>query len=132
MYMYVYKTTMSTCAKYFTICLCRTSSCTSLPFQCLVHVPIFTYCDVHVGSEEKLQVCKEYGADVAINYKTQDFAVEVLSATANRGTCIKHCSVCLLLRPLLLQVPISSWILLVPPTGRNIASVLPLMEELCI
>ena len=33
-------------------------------------------------------MCKEYGADVAINYKTQDFAVEVLSATADRGIII--------------------------------------------
>ena len=40
------------------------------------------------GSEQKLQVCKEYGADVAINYKTQDFAVEVLSATADIGTIL--------------------------------------------
>ena len=39
----------------------------------------------HAGSDQKLEVCKEYGADVAINYKTQDFAVEVLSATADRG-----------------------------------------------
>ena len=37
------------------------------------------------GSEEKLKVCGEYGADVAINYKTQDFATEVLSATSDRG-----------------------------------------------
>jgi NADPH:quinone reductase-like Zn-dependent oxidoreductase len=35
-------------------------------------------------------VCKEYGADVAINYKTQDFAAEVLSATADRGTLNNH------------------------------------------
>lgn len=33
-------------------------------------------------------MCKEYGADVAINYKTQDFAVEVLSATAERGISV--------------------------------------------
>ena len=37
------------------------------------------------GSEEKLKVCREYGANVAINYKTQDFATEVLSATSDRG-----------------------------------------------
>lgn len=30
-------------------------------------------------------MCKEYGADVAINYKTTDFVTEVLSATNNRG-----------------------------------------------
>ena len=42
------------------------------------------------GSDQKVQVCKEYGADVAINYKTQDFAVEVLSATADRGISVLH------------------------------------------
>ena len=40
-------------------------------------------------------MCKEYGADVAINYKTQDFAVEVLSATADRG--IISCSMKIIL-----------------------------------
>ena len=39
----------------------------------------------HIGSEEKLGVCKQYGADVTINYKTQDFATEVLAATGDKG-----------------------------------------------
>ena len=37
------------------------------------------------GSEAKLEVCKRYGAHVAINYKTCDFAAEVLAATNNKG-----------------------------------------------
>jgi len=37
------------------------------------------------GSEEKLIVCRQYGADLAINYKTQDFTAEVLVATGNKG-----------------------------------------------
>ena len=42
------------------------------------------------GSEEKLAVCKRYGADVAVNYKTTDFVPEVLSATGNKGwSCFK-------------------------------------------
>ncbi len=37
------------------------------------------------GSDEKVQLCRELGADVAINYNTQDFAEIVLGETANRG-----------------------------------------------
>ena len=37
------------------------------------------------GSEEKLKLCRELGADVAINYKEQDFAEVVLAETNNRG-----------------------------------------------
>lgn len=37
------------------------------------------------GSEEKVRVCKEYGAHMAINYREQNFAKEVLSFTGNRG-----------------------------------------------
>ena len=33
-------------------------------------------------------MCRQYGADLAINYKTQDFAAEVLAATGNKGTVI--------------------------------------------
>ena len=43
-------------------------------------------CYLLPGSEEKLSVCRKYGADVAVNYKTSDFAAEVLSATDNQGT----------------------------------------------
>ena len=42
------------------------------------------------GSDEKLRKCKEFGADVGINYKTQDFAVEVLSVTNNKGSLYNH------------------------------------------
>ena len=44
-----------------------------------------THTHTHTGSEEKLGVCKQYGADVTINYKTQDFAAEVLAATEDKG-----------------------------------------------
>jgi NADPH:quinone reductase-like Zn-dependent oxidoreductase len=44
-----------------------------------------------LGSDQKLEVCKEYGADVVINYKTQNFAAEVLSSTADRGIIIMYC-----------------------------------------
>ena len=37
------------------------------------------------GSDEKVAVCRELGADHAINYKTQDFAEEVKSLTGGRG-----------------------------------------------
>lgn len=37
------------------------------------------------GSEEKLSVCKRYGANVTINYKTSDFVAKVLSATGKKG-----------------------------------------------
>ena len=37
------------------------------------------------GSEEKLALCRELGADVTINYKEQDFAEVVLAETDNRG-----------------------------------------------
>jgi NADPH2:quinone reductase len=37
------------------------------------------------GSDEKLQVCRQMGAEHAINYKTQDFAEEVKKITGGRG-----------------------------------------------
>ena len=91
------------------------------------------------GSDQKVEVCKEYGADVAINYKTQDFAVEVLSATADTGISVLHmkiitCYVAMYcnLTCVSLQERILFLTLLVPPTGRNTANVSPLMAELCI
>ncbi|RCK30842.1 NAD(P)H-quinone oxidoreductase [Thalassospira profundimaris] len=37
------------------------------------------------GSDEKCQACRDLGADVAINYKTQDFVEEVKAATDGKG-----------------------------------------------
>jgi NADPH2:quinone reductase len=37
------------------------------------------------GTDEKLALCRELGADVAINYNTDDFAAVVLEATGGRG-----------------------------------------------
>ena len=37
------------------------------------------------GSDEKLKVCRDLGADHAINYKTQDFVEEVKTITGARG-----------------------------------------------
>lgn len=37
------------------------------------------------GSAEKLEVCRSLGADVTINYREQDFADEVRTATDGRG-----------------------------------------------
>ena len=37
------------------------------------------------GSAEKLELCRELGADVLINYREQDFAEVVLAETSNRG-----------------------------------------------
>jgi len=37
------------------------------------------------GTDEKLDLCRELGADVAINYNDADFARVVLAETANRG-----------------------------------------------
>jgi NADPH2:quinone reductase len=36
---------------------------------------------VTVGSEEKAEACRKLGADVAINYKTQDFVAETKNAS---------------------------------------------------
>jgi putative PIG3 family NAD(P)H quinone oxidoreductase len=38
-----------------------------------------------VGSEDKAAFCKAIGAEYAINYREQDFAVEVAAITAKRG-----------------------------------------------
>ncbi|KAI3718838.1 hypothetical protein L6452_19723 [Arctium lappa] len=47
------------------------------------------YLDVKVfvtaGSEEKLKACKELGADVCINYKTEDFVARVKEETGGKG-----------------------------------------------
>jgi NADPH2:quinone reductase len=37
------------------------------------------------GSDEKVRVCRDLGADVAINYTTDDFAEIVMAETDNRG-----------------------------------------------
>ena len=38
------------------------------------------------GNEEKLAVCKDLGADVCINYKTEDFVARVKEETGGKGT----------------------------------------------
>jgi len=40
---------------------------------------------VTAGSDEKVAACVALGADVGINYKTQDFVAEVKTATGGRG-----------------------------------------------
>jgi putative PIG3 family NAD(P)H quinone oxidoreductase len=40
---------------------------------------------VTAGSPEKCAACRALGADVAINYRTEDFVAAVLTATAGRG-----------------------------------------------
>lgn len=37
------------------------------------------------GSEEKLAFCKDLGADVCINYKTEDFVARVKEETGGQG-----------------------------------------------
>ena len=41
-----------------------------------------------VGNEEKVKACLNAGADVAINYRTQDFVKEALNATDQKGVNI--------------------------------------------
>lgn len=38
-----------------------------------------------LGNEEKLAVCKVLGADVCINYKTEDFVARVKEETGGKG-----------------------------------------------
>lgn len=40
---------------------------------------------VTVGSADKAEACKTLGADIAINYREQDFVVEAKAATGGRG-----------------------------------------------
>jgi NADPH2:quinone reductase len=40
---------------------------------------------VTAGSDDKCQACRKLGADVAINYKTQDFVAETKKATDDKG-----------------------------------------------
>jgi NADPH:quinone reductase len=40
---------------------------------------------VTVGSQDKVDACRKLGADLAINYKTQDFVAEVKTFTDNAG-----------------------------------------------
>ncbi|XP_071706573.1 uncharacterized protein [Rutidosis leptorrhynchoides] len=40
---------------------------------------------VTAGSEEKLKACKDLGADVGINYKTEDFVARVKDETGGKG-----------------------------------------------
>ncbi len=41
-----------------------------------------------VGNADKVQACVKAGANVAINYKTQDFVAEVMNASAQQGVNI--------------------------------------------
>jgi len=41
---------------------------------------------VTAGSEGKCEACRRLGADVAINYKTQDFVAETKAATGGKGS----------------------------------------------
>ncbi|WP_374307047.1 NAD(P)H-quinone oxidoreductase [Dongia sp.] len=38
-----------------------------------------------VGGDEKAKACRELGADLAINYRSQDFVAEVMAATDKKG-----------------------------------------------
>lgn len=40
---------------------------------------------ITAGSDDKCDACRKLGADVAINYKTQDFVAETKSATGGKG-----------------------------------------------
>lgn len=40
------------------------------------------------GTDEKVQLCRELGADIAINYTTEDFAEVVLAETGNAGVSV--------------------------------------------
>ncbi|KAI7758038.1 hypothetical protein M8C21_007402 [Ambrosia artemisiifolia] len=40
---------------------------------------------VTAGSDEKLKVCKDLGADVGINYKTEDFVARIKEETGGKG-----------------------------------------------
>lgn len=40
---------------------------------------------VTAGSDEKCEACRQLGADVAINYKTQEFVAETRNATGGKG-----------------------------------------------
>ncbi|MBX6327522.1 MAG: NAD(P)H-quinone oxidoreductase [Pseudolabrys sp.] len=40
---------------------------------------------VTAGSDEKCEACRRLGADIAINYKTEDFVAAVKTATADKG-----------------------------------------------
>nr|XP_043624445.1 quinone oxidoreductase PIG3 [Erigeron canadensis] len=40
---------------------------------------------VTAGSDEKLKACKEFGADICINYKTEDFVARVKEETGGKG-----------------------------------------------
>jgi NADPH2:quinone reductase len=40
---------------------------------------------VTAGSDDKCEACRKLGADVAINYKTQDFVAETKAATGGKG-----------------------------------------------
>lgn len=46
---------------------------------------IHMFCFLMSGSDEKLAVCKDLGADVCINYKTEDFVTRVKAETGGKG-----------------------------------------------
>lgn len=48
-----------------------------------------------LGSEEKLAACKDLGADVGINYKTEDFVARIKEETGGKGFCVKEILFCL-------------------------------------
>uniref|UniRef100_A0A6N2KXM8 Enoyl reductase (ER) domain-containing protein n=1 Tax=Salix viminalis TaxID=40686 RepID=A0A6N2KXM8_SALVM len=61
---------------------------------------------VTAGSEEKLAVCKDLGADLCINYKTEDFVARVKEETGGKGMFF-------------INVLMLSWIVLEQPIFRK-------------
>lgn len=55
----------------------------TMAIQLAKHAGAFVLCTA--GSPEKLQRCRELGADVAINYREEDFVERVREATDGRG-----------------------------------------------
>lgn len=50
-----------------------------------MEVPLIFDKAISPGSEEKLAACKDLGADVCINYKSEDFAARVKEETQGKG-----------------------------------------------
>lgn len=50
-----------------------------------MEVPLIFDKAISPGSEEKLAACKDLGADVCINYKSEDFVARVKEETQGKG-----------------------------------------------
>lgn len=69
------------------MCLSQYSLCYQLNKKKISLDDVIYFDCIYLGTEEKLAACKTLGADVCINYKSEDFVAKVKEETGGKGMC---------------------------------------------